>query len=387
MNIAFFMDCFPPMKNGVVTVVLQARDALVRRGHHVVIVSVDTSHHPYTGHEDFLLFPQISLDFGSKQGYGYALTRKKRVIEFLKSHRIEIVHSHTEFATGFAAGKAARALGIPRVCTAHTMWEDYAHYFPLLKMKPVVRTYFRRYLKGASLLIAPSPKSALYFREITPWMETVVVPNGIDIQRFKDNIREEVVREIRERYRLSPGHRVVLFVGRMGPEKRIEELYEAMKPLLRRREEVRLVYVGDGPGFDPLAQRVKAEGMEDRVILTGFVDWEKIAAFYSIAEVFVSASLSEVHPITTLEAAAAGLPLVCRRDVSYEGVVREGENGFQVDEDADLAEKVALLLEDTALRDRMAAASRSVADEYSIDRHAERLLEVYTRVLTDHRKG
>ena len=93
------------------------------------------------------------------------------------------------------------------------------------------------------------------------------------------------------------------------------------------------MFVGTGPARDDLAAAACAAGLDRQVLLTGPVAWERMVEIYAIAHAFATASLSEVHPMTLIEAAMCGLPIVARRDVSFVDLVKDGYNGFLVDSD------------------------------------------------------
>lgn len=381
MNIALFLDCFTPMKNGVITSALQLKEGLEKKGHHVCIVSVLVK-----GYEnkdpDVLLIPQIELDFGSKQGFGAALVNHKKVINFLKEHKVELIHSHTEFMIGLAAKKAAKKLGIPRISTTHTMWEMYHNYSPLLGIKPLWRTYFRYYMKGTSVIVAPSVKAKKYDNLVVPEIPVQIIPNGIDMAKFKQKpMTKEELHDLRARYHLTPEDKILIFVGRIGPEKRVAELYQSMVPVMKKHPHVKMVFVGDGPAHEELQQKANELGLSGQTIFTGFVDWKEVYRLYSIANLFVTASLSEVHPMTLIEAAICGVPSIARRDDSYLDLIEEGKNGYMANTDEEMTELVEnLLLDDKKLKAFSEEALR-ISRKFSAENHVARMEKLYKKVI------
>jgi len=381
MNIALFLDCFTPMKNGVITSALQLKEGLEKRGHHVCIVSVLVKGYQNTD-PDVLLIPQIELDFGSKQGFGAALVNHKKVMEFLKQHKVELIHSHTEFMVGLAAKKAAKKLGIPRISTTHTMWEMYHNYSPILGIKPIWRTYFRYYMKGTHVIVAPSIKAKKYDNLVVPEIPVQIIPNGIDMTKFKQKpMTKEELHDLRARYHLSPEDKLLIFVGRIGPEKRVAELYQAMVPIMKKHPHVKMIFVGDGPAHAELQQKASELGLSDQTVFTGFVDWKEVYRLYSIANLFVTASLSEVHPMTLIEAAICGVPSVARRDDSYLDLIEEGKNGYMADTDEEMTTLVEnLLLDDKKLKLFSEEALR-ISEKFSAENHVNRMEKLYQKVL------
>ena len=102
---------------------------------------------------------------------------------------------------------------------------------------------------------------------------------------------------------------------------------------------------------------------------------------YAAADLFVTVSLSEVHPMTLIEAAACGLPVVARRDPAYEGLVCDGYNGYLVDSDEDLALRVAQVLDQDARQHIFSINALTVAAGLSAERHVARVEDLYQGLL------
>ncbi len=381
MNIALFLDCWSPMKNGVVTSAQQLREGLARRGHRVVVVSVQAKGYA-SDDPEVLLIPQIEMDFGTKQGFGLALPQRRMLVEFLRKYEVELIHTHTEFGIGFAGRWAARKLDLPRVTTTHTMFEMYSNYSFVLEFKSVWRAFYRHYMRGTSVIVAPSLKAVKYNQMVVPKLPVQVVPNGIDTARFMHAALSETEIAIdRARYGIGGEDKVLIFVGRLGPEKRIEELVSCLSPLLKRRIDARMIIVGDGPSLEGLKAEAIVQGMADKVLFTGFVDWKVVYRLYCIADIFVAASLSEVHSMTLIEAAMCGLPTVARRDDSNIDLVIDGENGWLVDDDEELARKVEALISDGEELGRFSRRALEISLRFTAERHVERMEKLYRKTL------
>ena len=140
--------------------------------------------------------------------------------------------------------------------------------------------------------------------------------------------------------------------------------------------------VGDGPSRDELEGLVDHLGIRDMVRFAGFRPPEEVADYYRMADLFVSASLSETQGLTFIEAMACGLPLLCRKDDSLDGVILEGKTGYTYADSTQFAERLADILEDDALRARMAAcAARRAATVFSAEAFGRSAKEVYEKVL------
>ncbi|MBN1523111.1 MAG: glycosyltransferase [Spirochaetales bacterium] len=384
MNVALFLDCFYPMKNGVITSVMQLKEGLEKKGHHAVIASIQVKGYE-TSDPTIKLFPQIAMDFGSKQDFGLALAYPNKVVRFLKRHKIDLIHTHTEFGMGVAGLIAAKKLGLPRVATSHTLWYDYSNYNILLRSKWVVRKFMALYYTGVNAIIAPSIKSKRFNEEIVPRVKKYIVPNGIDFKSFKAKpVTDKDKKAERERLGIGVDDKVFVFVGRVGPEKRIAKLIGALAPLMVKNKSYKLLVIGDGPAKESMQRKAEALGVAKNVIFTGFINWERISLLYSLSDAFVSASLSEMHPMTYIEAAMSGLPLVVRRDASCEELVLDGENGYMCDTDDQIPEKIELFINDEKKLKKFSARSMEISDRFSSENFVNNVLNVYHEVLKEH---
>ena len=381
MNIALFLDCYSPMKNGVITSAMQLREGLEKKGHHVVIATVHIKGY-INNDPNVIMFPLIPFDFGSKQGFGPAVVNMKKLLGFLKEHKIDLIHVHTEFSLGLAGRNAALKLKIPRVTTTHTMWEQYTNYSFLLKLKILFRTYLRFYMYGTNVIVAPSIKAKKYDRMVMPKIPVQIVPNGIDMKKFKSaTLTENDINEIRTKYGIKPSDKLLIFVGRIGPEKRVEELFDCVVPVIKKNPNVKLIYVGDGPSHGKLKEKAVQLSLEKSFIFTGFINWDEVYRLYSIADIFVTTSLSEVHPMTLIEGAMCGLPSIARRDDSYLDLIHSGKNGYLVDSEEEMTGMIEKLINDNALYKEFSKNALEISQMFTADNHVNRMEKLYKKVL------
>jgi len=387
MNIALFSDSYLPTKSGIVTVVVQLRKILTELGHHVVIVTVGS--HESKKEEgmdpDILRVYSIPSPCGENQYIGFP--HKKKVVEFLKKNNIEIIHSHTEFYIAHAAKQAGRALHIPVIATTHTMWEDfYRFYLPMGRIIPVkvVRKIVWRVYKKFYAFINVSEKAKDYFKEpfMLPGIPSAIIPNAIDTKAFLSRkCSEEDRMNIRRSWGIEPDEQLLLFVGRVVEEKRVEELYTICVNVLRQREKVKVMFVGSGGAIYALEKRARKDGLENRIIFTGFVNWDNLSSYYGIGNIFITASLSEMHSMTALEALLSHLPVVCRKDESFFDTVYHGENGYLADTDEELENYIIELLDDPAKQKVFGEKSYEISKNFSMRTHGLRTVEFYKCVL------
>jgi glycosyltransferase involved in cell wall biosynthesis len=190
---------------------------------------------------------------------------------------------------------------------------------------------------------------------------------------------------LRARLGLSPGERVVLTVGRLSHEKGQEHLIRAAAAW---RDRARVVIAGDGPDRPRLERLAREIGCRDSVVFAGLTP--HVAAFYSIADVFVLPSLSEGSPNALLEAMAAGLPIVATDVGGVPEIAADGVNALLVpprDRDA-LARAVKTLLDDRERCQRLGSmAQMTVRREYTPELRAAALTKVYRTLLSSYDRG
>ena len=386
MNIAIFTDSYVPIKNGVVTSVLQLKEGLLNRGHKVIIITVDV---PYYEEKDNAVFrlPSIKAGLGKGTEFRLGIVNQGAVNHFLKKKNIQLIHTHSEFSIGYCGKIAAKKLKIPHVHTTHTMWEEYTHYLMNGKLisKQLARKILRNYLKNVYAIIAPSVKAKNYYKQIVPNIPISIIQNGIDVIKFKSSpITENEIVLLRKEFGLKKGDKLIIFVGRIGKEKRVSELFDCVVPILKSSDNVKMIFVGDGPQLLELKRKAIELNLKKEFVFTGFVNWELVYRLYSISDLFVTCSLSEVHPMTLIEASMCGLSIIARYDESYLDLVLDGINGYLVEDESQMANKIKLLLEDNELLQKFKDSSQEISKRFTSENHVDRIEKLYEEILNSY---
>ncbi len=387
MNIALFTDSYIPTKSGIVTVVLQLRKVLLDMGHHVVIVTVNANnyHDPEIDNDpDILRIMSVPTPFKIPDQYiGFPLEHV--IIPFLKKHQIQIIHSHTEFFIAHAAKESGKRLHIPVVATTHTLWEDfYIYYLPMGRLIPVhlIRKVVKRLYKKFFAMINVSEKARDYFKEpfMLPATPSAIIPNALDSNSF---IRKPVTKEellaLRKSWGIAPDDIVLLFLGRVVEEKRVEELLEVCMRVIQKNSKIKVMFVGAGGALQDLEKR--AREVSDRIIFTGYEPWTKVHYYYGIGDIFITASLSEMHSMTVLEALMSHLPIVARRDSSFFDTIFPGENGYFADSDEEMDAYLLELAADEEKRKRFGEKSYEISKNFMPSVFGKRTIAFYEKVL------
>jgi glycosyltransferase involved in cell wall biosynthesis len=179
--------------------------------------------------------------------------------------------------------------------------------------------------------------------------------------------------------KLNPAGPIVLTVCRIDPQKGLEYLVKASPAVIRRVENVRFVirsYSSDKKYERYLTDLIRELGVEEHFkIIREFSTYDKIPAYMVAADVFALPSVSEGLGLVILEAMASGIPVVASRVGGVPDIIRDGINGLLVEaRDVNaLSEALVLLLSDTGMRKRLAAAGLTAASK-ARENELERLL-------------
>ena len=390
MNIGLFTDSYPPYINGVSTSVYNLREALKKLGHTVYIVTVNDSiiKHEYDEKEKILRIPGIPIGI-----YDYRLSEIYPVstVRIIKKWKLDVIHSHTEFGVGIFARILAKKFKIPLVHTYHTLYEDYTHYithnhFNKLSKK-IVKDLTKVYcVKTAKETIVPTDKIYKLFKEKYMITKNVsVIPSGIDIERFfEENVEQDKVERIKEKYGITKDDFTIIFVGRLAQEKNIEFLLNAQQKLIEKRiNNIKLLIVGDGPDKENYINITRKLNIFDKVIFTGKIEQDKIQYYYQCADAFVTASNSETQGLTVIEAMAAGVVPICINDMAFIDMLPKKS---LFNNQKEYINRLITFSTDEELRKEYKAEIRKKAEEYSSNTYAQRVLNVYSGVLNGGKK-
>lgn len=380
MKVALVSDCYLPTRNGVVSAIMELDQGLAGRGHQPLIWASRT---PGADFDSSNVQRWPALPFRPQMSLYSGIASPVQMRRVLSAEGVDLVHCHTEFGLGWAAKQAARSLGLPLIHTMHTMYEFYRHYLPGLPLA-IPRTLLRRYLRGIDAIICPSTRARDYLQALDATLPLHVIPNGVNSDRFRpDLLSEELRTQGRAAFGIQPGKRLILAVGRLWHEKRVKPLLETLIPLLQKHADWHLMIVGDGPDRTTLFEMAARAGIEARLTLPGFVQQDHMPGIYALADVYISASLSEVHPLSLIEASLSGLPVLARQDEGCTTVVEEGIGGHLCASDEELAVALTALVADETRRAALATGARRSGLRFRAETHLDRIETIYRQTLDE----
>ena len=308
--------------------------------------------------------------------------------------KADIYEAHTVSGYKFLKTLKKRKISKPFIQTVHGVLAD--EYIqssksvsPSLRMK--ISNVFMRYLariekdatRDASLIVTVSRYSAQKMVQLYGVDEKKIriVPNGVDLQKFKPNKDCE---KVKDRIGGNSEH-VILFVGNLIPRKGVHYLIEAAKHVIKENNKTKFVVVGDGPLKRHLISYSKEQGVSDKFVFLGDVPDDMLPQLYNCADVFVSPSIQEGQGISLLEAQATAKPVVAFNVSAINEVVKNKETGLLVKPDSyELANAISCLLSNESLREKMGRSGRVfVSKTFSWDICAQKMFQVYSKA-TEH---
>ena len=379
MKILITADCYTPTINGVVTSILNLETELRRLGHDVKILCPSENFH---SSESENVYRIGSVGVGRiYSGARAALRISQSHLQKLIDWKPDIIHSQSEFSSFIMAKRIAAEVNCPIVHTYHTVYENYTHYFsPSITLgRKAVILMTKRILRHTKAVIAPSQKIERLLKDYGIAQPIKVIPTGLRLKKFSDEISVNIINELKAKLGIPLKSRVLITVGRAAKEKNIDELIRYFKRL--DIENTVFVIVGGGPYLDALKDLAYAENISDKMIFTGAVEPENIAAYYRLGDIFLSASQSETQGLTYIEALASGLPAVCRRDDCLNDVITNGKNGGQYTDFKEFSELIRTFLFNDELYKSMSEKAVQTAQKYSAEKFAKDVETVYMEIL------
>jgi 1,2-diacylglycerol 3-alpha-glucosyltransferase len=386
MHIAYFTNTYLPVVSGVVRSVQSFREALSALGHNVFVFAQEDD---YEDTEPFI-FRYPSLRLPLPVDIPAALPVSPFVDQLLPKLKLDVIHTHHPFLLGQTAATKARDLDLPLVFTFHTQYHEYTHYVPFSQeqvqefLRNQVMNWLREYMRKCQHIIIPSESMrSILVNDYGLADRFTVIPTGLDVEPFKNAEGTSLRRQWGR-----PDDKVIISVGRLAEEKNWPTLLQAFAIALKEQPNLFLVLVGDGPQAQSLRQLAGELGIGERVLFAGRVPFDQVPAYLKAADLFAFASVTETQGLATLEAMAAGLPVVAVTGPGTLDIVEEGEQGLLVKNDPqDLAKGIVNLICNPDAMSEFKVAALKKSRSYDNKRLARKLVKVYEQAIQDKKDG
>lgn len=381
MRIGMMIDSYKPYISGITNYVELNKQHFELAGHDVYVFTFGDA--DYNDKEPRVIrSPGLQL---ADTGFYLSLRYPRQAKRILQT--MDIVHVHHPFLSGRLALRYCKPLRIPILYTNHTRYDLYAQaYLPLMPegfSHGMLQAYMPSFCEAMDLVIAPSPGMEKVLRELNVKNHIEVVPNGVDLKNFFD---ASPLSRTEAGYEESDI--LLAYAGRIAPEKNLPFLLNSFKGISDAMPNVHLIIIGSGVQQyqDEIASLISQLKLRERVKLTGRVNYENLPAYLAMCNAFVTASITEVHPLSVIEAMAAGLPVMGIHSVGVGDTVEDGETGFLSTHDLPaFTAKLTRLCLDSNLRAQMSGRARKASSSYAIERTTRIMLRHYERLIADSR--
>ena len=379
LRIVIGAETFPPDVNGAATFAYRLAAGLAGRHHDVHVICPSPTDVWGKEELDGITVHRVRSQttvFDRSFRLVMPWVARKTSPSLLDEIKPDLVHVQSHFLVcRWLIGKAVRD-GFPLVATNHFMPENlFGHVnVPLFLRKAVgglawwdlIRLYGK-----ANQITAPTPRAVQLLTTHGLVKTAKAISCGIDIDRFRDR---SVAKE--------PNSKTVLFVGRLDEEKHVDELIRAL-PLIPAELNVRADIVGRGSLSDSLKALAEQLGVSDRVRFRGYVSDEELPDAYAASDVFCMPGTAELQSIATMEAMAAGKPIVAANAMALPHLARPGRNGwlFEPGNVRELADRLTQVCSNDAERIRMGEVSREIISEHAISATLDTFEELYRRAI------
>jgi len=292
----------------------------------------------------------------------HPLSYIRKLTQIVRKREIQIVHAHGNSAT-LAAELIAAKRGGAMVRMPHS-------HNTTCKMKTTDKLLRGMFYQNATYCVACSKAAGEW---LYPGRAYTVLNNAIDAQKFR--FSQQAREETREKLGISPDEFVYLHVGAFNEQKNQAFLLEAFHKLLKRKQNARLLLVGDGERRVSCEARAEALGIRRQASFLGLRD--DIPALLSAADAFVLPSLHEGLPLTLIEAQCAGLFCVASDRVTREAALTELVSFAPIEQAETFAAAMAEVREADRAIVSAVAILRAAEAGYDISQNAEALMQIY----------
>ena len=323
LRIAVVTETWPPEVNGVAVTLSKLVQSLSQRNHDVQLIrprqaKLDSSDRDSKLEEVLMRgmpiprYPELKL----------GLPSKKTLVKTWTVRRPDVVHIATEGPLGWSALQAAKVLKLPVTSDFRTNFQSYSKHYGVGWLRKPIVAYLRKFHNATSCTMVPTRELQRTLGE-NGFLNLKVVSRGVDTQLFNLSKRNPM---LRQSWGANDQTKVLISVGRMAPEKNLEQVLKTFEAVKHLGPHVKLVMVGDGPLKEQFKQR------HPDIIFPGMLLQEDLAAYYASSDLFIFPSQTETFGNVTLEALASGIPVLAFDCAAAKDWVQPNVNGWLVPE-------------------------------------------------------
>lgn len=363
MKILLVSESYWPNADGGALFERRLVQGLEKAGHSVSVWAPGKYRHSYIEKDgSYTIYREKSLTLLINRKYRASFWPWRSASKIMKAIKPDIIHLHNAGLMGIATLAWAKHYKIPVVATNHFMPENWVLNvrFPGKRRfsKWLIWKYLAWFHNRCDFVTSPTPTAVELLRTAGLRAPSRAISNGVDTTLFAPH---PPLHKIAKKYGISTQNPVVLYLGRVDGEKRIDIIISAFQRLLLNKD-VQLVIAGFGKAEPALKALVNKLNVQESVVFTGFIDESDKPGIYNLANVFVIASPAELQSIVLLEAMASGLPVVAVNVAALSELCHDGQNGylFEHENASQLADKLGKILGQSGIEKRFGAESRKI---------------------------
>lgn len=383
MHIAFFTNSYLPVVNGVTHSVEAFREALTDQHHNVFVFAQADSE--YIDTIPFIFrYPSLTLPISVE--VPAVIPVSSFVDQLLPLLKLDVIHTHHPFLLGQTAASKAKELNVPLIFTFHTQYQEYMHYVPLPQeaiqefLKDAAKSWLKHFMRLCQHIVIPSESmKEILIRDYGLRDSYTVIPTGLDLEPYQRADGKSL--RAREGWQAD---KILVSTGRLAQEKNWPVLLQAAQQVYRQHPDLRVVLIGDGPDRSALETLISELGMTERVTFTGTLPFQDVIIYLKAADIFAFASVTETQGMVTMEALAAGLPIVAVDGTGTRDIIDDGQQGFLVPNEAEaLAKSINELFDSPSMMKKFRRNALKKAKTFDLKDQATKLIEVYEQAIQD----
>jgi phosphatidylinositol alpha 1,6-mannosyltransferase len=378
LRVAIFSGNYNYVRDGANQALNRLADYLLRQGARVRVYAPTTRTPAFAPKGDLVPVPGLPLPGRSE--YKLGLPMPPRVLNDLRAFRPNIFHVSSPDITGHRAISLARRWDQPVIASVHTRFETYPRYYGMAFLEPLVLAILRRYYRRCDAIFAPSDSMAQLLRDQRMNYDVGIWSRGIDREIFNPGRRDLAWRRS---LGIADDMPAIGFVGRLVMEKGLDVFSDTIDRLARRQVPHKVLVVGDGPAREWFEKRLPD------ACFAGFQAGADLGRAVASMDMLFNPSVTETFGNVTLEAMAAGLPVIAAIATGSQSLVADGVTGRLVRPGAcdRFCEALAVYCTDAEARRAAGEAGFQASKRYGWDEVNQELVDAYLRVIRQHDGG
>jgi phosphatidylinositol alpha 1,6-mannosyltransferase len=378
LRIALFSGNYNYVRDGANQALNRLVEYLLRQGAAVRIYSPTVADPAFPPNGDIVHVPALPIPGRSE--YKMTMGLPPSVRRDIQDFRPNVFHVSSPDIAGQRAVTLAHRMNVPVVASVHTRFETYPRYYGLAFLEPLMLAMLRRFYRRCDAIFAPSESMAQLLRDQRMNYHVGIWTRGIDRKIFNPGRRDPAWRQ---GLGIEDGVPVIGFVGRLVMEKGLDVFSDSVDLLERRGIAHQVLVVGDGPA------RIWFERRLPNAVFAGFQGGADLGRAVASMDVLFNPSVTETFGNVTLEAMAAGLPVVAAAATGSQSLVADGINGRLVRAGAvhAFADALAHYCGDRAARETAGRAGAAASGRYGWDEVNQALVDGYLRVIRQREGG